>query len=102
MQVSKKKWNQDNILIYDLVLSRYMAGGHHRTIPYVPSRWQWNKFKDYLHFYVMLGAIPLSLITLYVNVFIGPATLSEIPEGYVPKHWEYFRVRIIKLTHIIN
>nr|CAG4641271.1 EOG090X0FIE [Eulimnadia texana] len=55
-----------------------------------PSRWQWHKFKDYLHFYIMLGVIPCTLISLYVNVFVGPAQLAEIPEDYVPKHWEYY------------
>jgi NADH dehydrogenase (ubiquinone) 1 beta subcomplex subunit 5 len=52
---------------------------------------QWHKFKDTFHFFVMLGVIPLSAILFYANVFVGPATLSEIPEGYVPKHWEHYR-----------
>lgn len=64
----------------------------HRTFPLGPSRWQWNKFKDHAHFYVMLGVIPCALIITYANVFIGPATLSEIPEGYEPKYWEYYKV----------
>jgi len=33
----------------------------------------------------------LSALVFYTNVFIGPATLKEIPEGYVPKQWEYFQ-----------
>ncbi|RZC36288.1 NDUF B5 domain containing protein [Asbolus verrucosus] len=68
----------------------------HRTFPMQPSRWQWNKFKDWFHFYVMLGVIPLGLITVCANVFIGPATLSEIPEGYTPKYWEYYRSPITR------
>lgn len=39
----------------------------------------------------MLGAIPVAAVIFYANVFIGPATLTEIPEGYHPKHWEYHR-----------
>ena len=67
-------------------------GGHDVKIMHIaPSRYQWHKFKDYLHFYVMLGAIPISIIIFCANVFIGPATLEPIPEGYRPKHWEYFR-----------
>jgi len=73
------------------LLKRGMSGDHHRVLPYQPSRWQWQKFKDYAHFYIMLGVIPLLAFVTYVNVFIGPATLSEIPDGYVPKHWEYHR-----------
>lgn len=65
----------------------------HRTFRIVPSRWQWQKFKDLFHLYILVGAIPVGAIIFYSNVFIGPATLSEIPEGYIPKHWEYYRVR---------
>lgn len=57
-----------------------------------PSRFQWHKFKDLFHYYIMVGVIPLGALVFYTNVFIGPATLSEIPQDYVPKHWEYYRV----------
>ncbi|XP_063906276.1 NADH dehydrogenase [ubiquinone] 1 beta subcomplex subunit 5, mitochondrial [Zophobas morio] len=68
----------------------------HRVFPMEPSRWQWNKFKDLFHFYALVGIIPLSLLTLYANVFIGPATLQEIPEGYTPKYWEYYKSPITR------
>lgn len=58
-----------------------------------PSRFQWDKFKDLMHFYVMLGLVPVTGLVLYSNIFVGPAQLAEIPEGYTPKHWEYERVR---------
>jgi NADH dehydrogenase (ubiquinone) 1 beta subcomplex subunit 5 len=68
-------------------------GGHGPKLMDVqPSRFQWHKFKDMLHFYVMLGVIPVTGLLFYLNVFVGPATLTEIPEGYEPKHWEYHRV----------
>ncbi|XP_057321901.1 NADH dehydrogenase [ubiquinone] 1 beta subcomplex subunit 5, mitochondrial [Microplitis mediator] len=73
------------------VVTRFMSGGHHRIFPLAPTRWHWDKTKDLLHFYVMLGVIPLSIFVFCVNIFIGPATLTEIPEGYTPKHWEYYR-----------
>lgn len=57
-----------------------------------PSRWQWKKTKDLLHFYTLLGLIPVGAIIFYSNVYIGPATLTPIPEGYTPKHWEYHKV----------
>ncbi|KAJ2945743.1 hypothetical protein O0L34_g586 [Tuta absoluta] len=67
-------------------------GGHgHQTMALQPSRWQWHKFKDMFHYYVMVGLIPISAIIFYTNVFIGPAQLQPIPEGYNPKHWEYHR-----------
>ncbi|XP_003702932.1 NADH dehydrogenase (ubiquinone) SGDH subunit [Megachile rotundata] len=68
----------------------------HRTIPIHASRWQWHKTKDWIHFYFFVGAIPVALIIFYANVFIGPATLEEIPEDYVPQRWEYFRSPITR------
>ncbi|XP_017884485.1 NADH dehydrogenase [ubiquinone] 1 beta subcomplex subunit 5, mitochondrial [Ceratina calcarata] len=68
---------------------RCMAGHHGMDI--TASRWQWHKTKDFLHFYFFVGAIPALLIITYCNVFIGPATLEKIPEGYIPKQWEYYR-----------
>uniref|UniRef100_A0A0K8TTY2 NADH dehydrogenase [ubiquinone] 1 beta subcomplex subunit 5, mitochondrial n=1 Tax=Tabanus bromius TaxID=304241 RepID=A0A0K8TTY2_TABBR len=71
---------------------RNMSDDHgHKTFFITPSRFQWHKFKDMLHFYVMLGVIPITAIVFYCNIFIGPATLTPIPEGYTPKHWEYHR-----------
>lgn len=72
-----------------LVPKRLMSD--HRTFTITPSRFQWNKFKDLVHMYTLVGAIPLGLLVFYCNVFIGPAQLAEIPEDYVPKHWEYYK-----------
>ncbi|XP_035225850.1 NADH dehydrogenase [ubiquinone] 1 beta subcomplex subunit 5, mitochondrial-like [Stegodyphus dumicola] len=69
-----------------------MSGGDEdRTMYITPTRYQYTVFKDNLHFYFMVAAIPLGLLILYCNIFIGPATLTEIPEGYEPKHWEYYK-----------
>lgn len=65
----------------------------HRVMEVTASRWQWHKTKDWLHFYTFMGIIPAGLLIFYCNVFIGPATLEPIPEGYIPKQWEYYRVR---------
>lgn len=65
-----------------------------RTFVITPSRFQWHKAKDYFHLYFMLGAIPVGIMITLVNVFIGPATLEEIPKDYVPKEWEYLQVKI--------
>jgi len=67
-------------------------GGHGpRTMVITPSRYQWQRFKDVFHFYIFLGVLPGLAIVLYANIFIGPAKLADIPEGYEPKHWEYQR-----------
>jgi len=66
-----------------------MRSYNHMSIK--PSRFQWNKFKDQLHFYIMLGVIPITGIILYTNIFVGPATLEQIPEDYEPDYWEYHR-----------
>jgi NADH dehydrogenase (ubiquinone) 1 beta subcomplex subunit 5 len=63
--------------------------GHKRTMVITPSNFEWRKFKDHLHFYVMLGIIPVAALVGTVNLFIGPAELADIPEDYEPKHWEY-------------
>lgn len=65
----------------------------HRTMDIRPSGFQWHKTKDYVHFYILLGVIPVSISIFLINVFIGPATLQQIPEGYRPKEWEYLQVQ---------
>lgn len=68
-------------------------GGHgHKNMFIRPSRFQWDKFKDMLHYYVMIGLIPITAIVMYCNIFVGPAELAEIPKDYEPKHWEYHSV----------
>lgn len=44
----------------------------------------------------MVGAIPWACLIFYCDVFIGPAKLAPIPEGYEPKEWEYYRVSNVK------
>ena len=56
-----------------------------------PSRFTFRRFKKDAHFFIMLAVIPFTLITLYANLFIGPAELTEIPEGYIPKEHEYYK-----------
>ena len=54
-----------------------------------PSRWVYDKFKDDLHFYFMLGAIPCGLVIIGANLMYSNAQLSAIPEGYTPREEEY-------------
>lgn len=68
--------------------------GHHgpRLMALTPSRHSWHVFKDQLHFFVLLGVIPVLILVFCVNVFVGPAQLEPIPEGYHPEPWEYYQV----------
>ncbi|XP_038222314.1 NADH dehydrogenase [ubiquinone] 1 beta subcomplex subunit 5, mitochondrial [Zerene cesonia] len=73
-------------------IGKSLSAGHGpKTMAMQPSRWQWHKFKDMLHYYFMIGLIPVGAIIFYTNVFIGPAQLTPIPNDYNPKHWEYHR-----------
>uniref|UniRef100_C1C3P2 NADH dehydrogenase [ubiquinone] 1 beta subcomplex subunit 5, mitochondrial n=1 Tax=Aquarana catesbeiana TaxID=8400 RepID=C1C3P2_AQUCT len=67
------------------------AGGGKRVFVIRPSLYHDNKFKKYLKFYILLGVIPAGICISLINIFIGPAELAEIPEGYVPEHWEYYQ-----------
>ncbi|XP_043280854.1 NADH dehydrogenase [ubiquinone] 1 beta subcomplex subunit 5, mitochondrial [Venturia canescens] len=72
-----------------IVQKRLMS--EHRTMSIEPSRWQWHKTKDLLHLYTLVGAIPCVITIMLSQIFVGPAELQPIPEGYVPKPWEYYR-----------
>lgn len=81
---------KDNGILYFILAASIRNGGHdQRTMHITPSRYNWQQYKDLFHFYFFLGVIPLSVLTFFINIFVGPATLEEVPPGYIPKHWEY-------------
>ena len=55
------------------------------------SEFHERKFFDLFHYYFLIGLVPTFCVVFYANVFVGQATLTEIPEGYEPRHWEYYK-----------
>ncbi|CAH8874517.1 unnamed protein product [Trichobilharzia szidati] len=62
-----------------------------KKMPREASDYMFRRFYDEVHFYLMLGLIPTLLLVFFVNVFIGPAELTDIPDGYEPHYWEYHK-----------
>nr|XP_054769014.1 NADH dehydrogenase [ubiquinone] 1 beta subcomplex subunit 5, mitochondrial-like [Lytechinus pictus] len=80
------KHNQAGALI-----ARGMAGGGGAKMFIKASRYTDLRFLRALRYYFLLTGVPLAIVVTFVNVFIGEAEYAEIPEGYVPKHWEYHK-----------
>ena len=87
-QIVGLKLLKDNSTPNLQVISKRWGG--HNVMDIKPSNWSWKYVKNWLHFYLLATAIPLAVLGTIVNIRANPE-LIEIPEGYEPRHWEYYR-----------
>lgn len=66
-------------------------GGHAPKMDIRHSTYQWTEFKNDMHFFTLLGVIPIAIVVFCANVFGGKYELADIPEGYEPELHEYYK-----------
>lgn len=79
--------SRSNLVKQNVICKRWSG---HNVMDVEPSNWSWRKFKDALHLHGMLVGVPMAVIVTIINIRANPE-LTEIPEGYEPRHWEYFK-----------
>lgn len=62
----------------------------HNAMEITPTNFEWTFLKNVLHFWIVIATVPLSVFLAIVNIRANPE-LTEIPEGYEPRHWEYYK-----------
>lgn len=66
-------------------------GGHKRTMEILPSKYEYNHWKNLVNYYALLAIVPIAGIITYTNLFIGQAELTDQPDDYEPLWWEYYK-----------
>lgn len=62
----------------------------HNAMNIRPSNFSYKYLKDSVHFWTLVTLVPIFVFTAIVSVRSNPE-LTEIPEDYEPRHWEYFK-----------
>lgn len=83
--VSKNSHLQLKSPNYNLILKR--SSGHNAMV-IEPSNWAWKYYKNAVHFWVLFWGIPIAIAHTIISIRMNPE-LTEVPEGYQPRHWEY-------------
>ncbi|KAL7676500.1 hypothetical protein ACOME3_002761 [Neoechinorhynchus agilis] len=68
-----------------------------QSIPEVVSKLDDFIARDNIHYFLAIGLIPATLLITYVNVTRGDSVLTEIPGGYDPEAWEYYKRPMTRL-----
>ena len=55
-----------------------------------PSNYITKHALNQIHFYLLLLGVPVTVILTIINIRANPE-LIEIPDGYEPRHWEYYK-----------
>ncbi|XP_061162271.1 NADH dehydrogenase [ubiquinone] 1 beta subcomplex subunit 5, mitochondrial-like [Saccostrea echinata] len=83
--------------LQELVRSAHYGDGF-IGVPRFGTRIKEYYVKNDLIKYFWIALTPVAALSL-VNTYIGPAELKDIPEGYEPRHWEYYRTPVQRFMH---
>ncbi|XP_033764074.1 NADH dehydrogenase [ubiquinone] 1 beta subcomplex subunit 5, mitochondrial-like [Pecten maximus] len=64
-------------------------GGAGRSMVLRPGIYLDRMWRDSVHFFILLGTIPVLTLATLANLFLTHGELTDLPEDRVPQTWEY-------------